>query len=300
MSRITNRSLAVGSLNNLQASLDRSQRLQEQLSSGKVLRKPSDDPVVTNNSIQYRTEIGVNEQYGRNNLDGQAWLNTADTALKGAVDAMQTIRGLTVQAASTGGNTAESRRAIARQIDSLKEEVLQSANTKYLGRSVFAGTRATDTAFTADTTTTPPTYAYAGNSAAVARRVGPDVDVQVNVPGEEAFGTAGETFAMLTRLSDKLKSGDSTGIGGFLDEIDAGLGRLKDSWSAVGARTNQLTALKDVSDTRIDSLTDSDNEITSVDLPKTLIEYNLQKVAYESALGVTAKVIQPTLMDFLR
>ncbi|NIZ93049.1 flagellar hook-associated protein FlgL [Kineococcus rubinsiae] len=292
-SRITNRSIAVGSMTNLQASMNRSNKLQEQLSSGQVLSKPSDDPVVTNNSIQYRTEIGVQEQYGRNNLDGQAWLNSADAALQDSVKVMQRVRDLTVQAANTGANDTTARRAIAIEVDSLKENLLSSANTKYLGRPIFAGTKIGDVAFDA-------TGAFQGDAGVVARRVGPNVDVAANVSGEGAFGDDGATFAMLTDLSTALKSGSGAGINDFITKVDTGLGLLKDSLSTVGARTNQLEALKDTSDARVDSLTDSHNDITAIDLPKTLIEYNLQKTAYETALASTAKVIQPTLMDFLR
>jgi flagellar hook-associated protein 3 FlgL len=292
-SRITNRSIAVGSLTNLQASMNRSNKLQEQLSSGQVLSKPSDDPVVTNNSIQYRTEIGVQEQYGRNNLDGQAWLNSADAALQDSVTVMQRVRDLTVQAANVGANDVTARKAAAIEIDRLKETLLSSANTKYLGRPIFVPAKIGDVAF-------DPAGDFQGDDGVVARRVGPNVDVAANVSGEGAFGTNGATFKMLTELSDKLKSGDGAGIGDYIAKVDTGLGLLKDSLSTVGARTNQLEALKDTSDARVDSLTDSHNEITAIDLPKTLIEYNLQKTAYETALASTAKVIQPTLMDFLR
>jgi flagellar hook-associated protein 3 FlgL len=306
-SRITNRSIAVGSLTNLQASLNRSNRLQEQLSSGKVLSKPSDDPVVTNNSIQYRTEIGVNEQYGRNNMDGQAWLNTQDAALQSSVKIVQRVRDLTVAAANTGANDPTARNAAAIEVRALKASLLSDANTQYLGRSVFAGTKDVDAAFS---TAGAGAGAYQGNADGVTREVGPGVSVSISTAGNQAFGGADgspNVFAVLDELQAKLDGsytttyqGGTESISDSLTKLDTALTGMTNALSSIGARTNQLEALKDTSDARVDSLTDSNNEITSIDLPKTLIEYNLQKTAYETALASTAKVIQPTLMDFLR
>lgn len=303
MGRLTNRSIATGSLTNLQVSLARSQKLQEQLSSGNVLTKPSDDPVVTNNSIQYRTEIAVTEQYGRNNDDGKAWLDEQDDALGAAVTSLQSVRDLVVRAANTGANDPAARKAAAIEVEALRDSILQSANREYLGRPVFAGTADTPTAYEKQA---DGSYSYLGNPDPVKRRVGPSVDVTVNTTGPAAFGQgtdpADSTFAALTELAAKLR-GTYTGtesISKSIDHVDAALDRAKDSWSSVGARTNQLEALKDSSDAREDSLTNSLDQIEKIDLPKTMIEYKLQDTAYQSALAVTAKVIQPTLMDFLR
>jgi flagellar hook-associated protein 3 FlgL len=273
------------------------------MSSGNILTKPSDDPVVTNNSMQYRTEIGVNEQYGRNNADGQAWLAEQEDALTGSVTALQRIRDLTVQAANTGANDPSARKAAAIEVETLRDEILKSANREYLGRPVFAGTEDTSTAYAKQP---DGSYAYLGNTEAVKRRVGASVDVTVNTPGPDVFGAgsdpAASTFAALTELAAKLR-GTYTGtesISKSLDHVDAALDRAKDGRSSIGARTNQLTSLQDSSEARVDSLTASLTEIEKIDLPKTIIDYQLQDTAYQTALSVTAKVIQPTLMDFLR
>ncbi|WP_432535523.1 flagellar hook-associated protein FlgL [Kineococcus arenarius] len=291
-SRISSRTIAMGSLDNLQASQARSAKLQQQLSSGNALSKPSDNPVATNDALRYRTEIGVNEQYQRNNADGQAWLVTQDTALQDSVQVMQRVRSLVVQAGNTGVNDAVSRRALGLEIESLKENLLSSANTEYLGRAVFAGTKAVDAAFDA-------AGAYQGDGGAVTRSVAAGVEVQVNVTGAAAYG---DTFAVLDQLAARLKGDTSVTKeeSAFLDDVDAALKRLTDSLATVGARTNQLTALEETSATRLDQLNETLNSAEKIDIAKTLVEFNLQQTAYQSALSATARVIQPTLLDFLR
>ncbi|WP_337062947.1 flagellar hook-associated protein FlgL [Kineococcus sp. G2] len=290
-SRISSRTIAVGSLNNLQASQARSARLQEQLSSGNALRKPSDDPVATNDALRYRTEIGVNEQYQRNNADGQAWLTTQDTALQDSVNVVQRVRNLVVQGANTGGNDALARRALGLEVESLRANLLASANTEYLGRAVFAGTRAVDTAF-------DEAGAYRGDAGAVTRSVAAGVEVTVNVTGADAYG---DVFTVLDDLAATLKGEASTKeVGAFLTDVDAGLKRLTDSLATVGARTNQLEALQDTSTARLDQLNETLVSAEKIDIAKTLVEFNLQQTAYQTALSATARVIQPTLLDFLR
>ncbi|MFB9378783.1 flagellar hook-associated protein FlgL [Kineococcus gynurae] len=302
--RISSRTIAMGSLANLQASQARSAKLQEQLSSGKTLTKPSDDPVAANNAMTYRNELGVQEQYAKANLDGQGWLSVQDTAMQSAVDAMQRARDLAVQAGNTGALDANSLRAIGQEMGAVNQIVLAAANTKFLGHSVFAGAKGSaDTAGAYDKTT----FAYQGDTTAITRRVAPGLDVQVNVTGSETFGggttPADNTFVLLDTLSKQLMGtlpAGTTPVADPLTAIDAAFQRLMDARAKVGATTNQLQALSTSGDTRTDQLTASLSDIEDIDLPKTIIDVKLQDNAYQAALSATAKIIQPTLMDFLR
>ncbi len=95
--RITQSSIAASTLANLQSSLARSSRLQEQLSSGKVINRASDSPSGTVSSLALRTQIGANEQFSRNANDAKAWLGTADSTLQSVNSRLQRVRELTLQ-----------------------------------------------------------------------------------------------------------------------------------------------------------------------------------------------------------
>ena len=291
MFRITQRSMADTTYGNLQSSLARSSRLQEQLSSGKQVEKPSDSPIGASDIMQLRGERAANAQYVRNAENGVSWLTTADSALQLSSSALRKARELTVQ----GGNTsigAAGRAALADEVAAVRDSLVELANTQYLGRPVFGGTTAGAVAF--DTTGT-----YVGDGGSVQRRVGADSSVRVDVDGTAAFGSgASSLFAALDAVVADLRAGSTTG--GHLATIDQSLDRLTGALSDVGSRTNRIENLKAKADDAGITLRSAQSQIEDIDLPRAILELQMQTTAYQAALGATARVIQPSLLDFLR
>ena len=305
--RITHRSLGDRSLRNLQSNLGRLGTLQEQLSSGKQLAKPSDSPTGTVSALRHRSDIRRSEQMSRNAEDGLGFLGTADGALTETLAVVRRARELVLQSANDSLGTTE-REAIAAEVEGLRENALDLANTSYLGRAVFAGTK--EVAYDA-------TGAYRGSTptdpdgGAVRRRVAPGVDVQVNVLGAEVFGPDGaDLFAVLDRVTHHLRGQhpDGTANPGAatdlrttdLAALDERFVALQNRLATVGARYHQVEMMRDRAEDAVLTATNDLAEVESVDLPKTIMELRMQEVAYESALAATAKALQPSLLDFLR
>ena len=291
MFRITQRSMADATYANLQSSLSRSSTLQEQLSSGKQVGKPSDNPTAAGDIMQLRAERAANDQYVRNADNGLAWLATADGALQQSSSQLRKAQELAVQAGA-GGLSQGNRTAIAAELRGVRAGLLELANTQYLGRPVFGGTTGGATAFDAS-------GAYVGDDGTVQRRVGAESAVAANVSGAAAFGT-GDTsvFARLDAIVADLEAGAPTGghLTGLGDSLDRALGALSD----VGARSNRVETLKAKAEDAGITLRSAQSQIEDVDLPRTILELQLQSTAYQAALGATARVLQPTLLDFLR
>ncbi|GAB3216259.1 flagellar hook-associated protein FlgL [Kineococcus gypseus] len=304
--RISSRTTAMNSLANLQAGQQRSDRLQQQLSSGKAYTKLSDDPVAANDALRFRSEISVNEQYGRNISDAQRWVATQESAMDAATGYLQEARTALVQAGSTGTLDPQGRRAIAEQLRRLRDDLITTANTPHEGRPVFAGTA--DVAAAVSTTAAADgSYALLGNGSAVNRRVASGQDVQVNATAVQVFGgptaldpAAKTVFQQLDELATAVQDGNTAAISEGLSTIDAARDRLLSARSVVAARTVQLDALEQSTGARGDALEASLSEVEGVDIAKAMIEFRLQDTAYQAALASTAKVIQPTLLDFLR
>ncbi|WP_369054139.1 flagellar hook-associated protein FlgL [Kineococcus terrestris] len=290
--RVTQRSIALNSLTNLQANQARSSKLQEQLTSGTKLAKGSDDPVAAAAALRYRDELAANARHARNIQDASAWLTTQENALTDATKAVQRINALTVQAANTGSVDANGAKAITAELKELKAQLLAAANTTYQGRPVFAGTKDVAVAYT-------DAGAYDGGTTTVSRTVAPGLELQVGVLGSTAFGGASSTvFDEIQSLVDTIESGGNAGT--HLGTVQSRLTAITTSLGTVGALTNKLEAAQQVNQTRADTLTTALDDVEGVDLAKTLVEFNLQNTAYQAALQATAKVIQPTLLDFLR
>lgn len=174
--RITQNSMNRTQLAGLNNSLARLQQTQEQLTSGKKLNRPSDNPVDTVSAMRLRSEQRQLEQFGENISDGLSRLQTGDDALNRATQMVQRIRTITV-AASNGTLGQSERNAYAEEVSELKNGLIQLANSQYAGRPVFAGTANVDNAFD------PMSGEYQGNKLPILRVVSdaPGAAGQVNV-----------------------------------------------------------------------------------------------------------------------
>jgi flagellar hook-associated protein 3 FlgL len=303
--RITHKSITAGALGNLQSNLGRMQRLQEQLSSGSRIGRPSDDPTGTVDSMRFRSEIRQAEQHVRNVDDGLGWLGTADTAVTNALGVVRKAKELALTGANGAMGPTE-REALASELDGLREHLFSLAGTEYLGRPIFGGTETAAYAKAADGTIT-----YAGDQGRVTRRPAAGVEVDVNIPGTAVFGPPGaDVFAVLSDLANHLRGRAADGtpdpsavaLDGTTDlgALDDRFRALQDGLSTVGARYAQLEVMRTRAEDAQVTVKEQLSEVQSVDLPKTIMELQLQEVAYQSALAATSRTIQPSLMDFLR
>jgi flagellar hook-associated protein 3 FlgL len=293
--RITQRTVTNTMLAGLQSNMGKMQKLQEQLSSGKEISRPSDSPVKTVEAMQFRSGIRRTEQYARNADDGLALLGNTDAALTNSLDMVRRARELTLQGINDTQNP-QGREAMAAEIDTLREGLLGLANSRYLDRPIFGGNTNAADAYAAD-------GSYLGDAGSVQRTVAADTKIDVNVNGEEAFGVKGsgsQVFEVLEKLSAALRSGNSADMQAGLGNLDTALDRVITTLGKVGARFNRVETMRNAADEQLLNLTTSLSEAEDIDLPKTIVELQMQEVAYKAALGATARVVQPSLLDFLR
>lgn len=293
-SRVTETSIHSRVLSNLQRQLGQGSKIQEQLSSGKILNRPSDSPSGTITSMELRGETRVVQQHSRNADDGVGWLGTLDNALAQSSTLINRVRDLTVEGLNSAGGTTQSREALAVEVDNIRDALIGHANSTYLDRPVFGGTTTDGIAYKSDGT-------YVGDSGQVQRTVGTNVKVRVDVNGPEAFGS-GPTglFSVLKDISDGLRSNDMNTLDQGLKNLDASADILKGTMSDVGARYNRVAQMRESAEDRMLTLKSQLSDVEDVDLPKTIMEMQLQQTAYQAALAASAKVIQPSLIDYLR
>lgn len=292
--RVTQRSVASQVLYGLEANQARLGRLQQQLSSGKQISRPSDDPGATASALQLRSEIALSMQWSRNADDSLGWLGAIDSTVTGMSDQTRRVRDLVLQGMSTGVSSVESREAIATEIDGLRDSLLGAANSTYLGRPLFGGTTPGSTAYD------PATGAYAGDNHPVARTVGSNVQVRVDITGPEAFGSAGaDLFTVLSAIATHLRT-DPTQLTNDLGALDGVMSRMTTTLADVGVRYNRVDQMRTAADEHKADVMSTLAGVEDIDLPKTIMDLSLQKAAYEAALGAAAHIVQPSLLDFLR
>lgn len=294
INRVTHQTVQASTLANLQLNLGKMSDLQAKLSGGKNITRPSDDPGGTASTLQLRASQRAAEQYARNTDDAVAWLSTVDSSLQASVAALRQARDLTVRGASDGSLGPASREAIALELEGIRDALLDQSNTTYLGRSVYAGTSNAGVAYDS------ATYTWQGTpGATVERRVASDTTLRADGNGPAAFGEgATSVFALIDGIAADLRAGTNVSphLAGIDDRIEAMLGEL----ASVGTRYAQAQSAQSASVKTLMDLKGQISAIEDIDLAATLVDIQSQEVAYQAALGATARVLQPSLMDFLR
>ncbi|MCY7325097.1 MAG: flagellar hook-associated protein FlgL [Microbacteriaceae bacterium] len=293
ISRVTTQTMVDSAARNLQSAKNDLARIQDRASSQKALDRPSDDPSAMAESLRVRTAQRATEQYGSNIADGRAWLATTESALSGALAVLGRVRDLTVQGANDGALSATARTTIASELESLGADLLSKANASYLGRSVFAGTSDAGAAFDAG-------YAHTGApGSTVQRRVGDDRTVRVDVDGAAAFGTGSSSvFALIDTIAADLRAG--VNIGARLSAVDGRITAIVEQLAGVGTRDARIERAQEANMELSGALEAQRSGVEDIDLARVILDLQVQETTYRAALAVTARVLQPTLMDFLR
>ncbi|BDG30655.1 flagellar hook-associated protein 3 [Parageobacillus thermoglucosidasius] len=294
--RVTQFMLANNMLRNLSNSYERLGKYQEQLVTGKKISRPSDDPVVAMKGIAYREDLARVKQYQRNIGEVHNWIDSADDALDKAGLALQRVQELVVQA-STDTATPEDRKKIADEIEQIQKHIVDVANTKVGGKYIFNGADTKNPLFIGY----PGEMGFAvnGNQSDVEIEVFDGIKLDVNIDGKTLFtGIIGMLDNLKTVLNDPNSTGNT--ISSHLSQVEAQQDALLSARSELGAKQNRVEMMENRLSTQevIATKLMSNNE--DIEYEKTITDLITQESVHRAALSVGARIIQPTLVDFLR
>lgn len=302
--RVTQSMISNNMLRNLTSSYSKLDKLNNQLASGKKINRPSDDPVIAMKGMYYRSDVNQVEQYQRNLSEAYNWIESSDDALDKVTNALQRIRELTVQGASDT-NSKESREAQAAEIKQLINHVASLGNTQVGDKYVFNGLNTTQqpvdmimTTAADGTVTISGTYPTSTSYNPFNVSVSKNVNVPVNTDPMNIFDQT--TMQKLINLHNGLQSNTSSAIQTGLNDLDQVLQNVLTARTKVGATQNRVEMIEDRLGTQeiIANRIMSDNE--DAEIEKVITDLKTQESVHNSALGVGARIIQPTLLDFLR
>lgn len=300
--RITQRAMAQTSLLGLNSNLAALQKMQQQLTSGKTISRPSDDPTGTNTSMLTRQQMAGTDQQARNITDGKTFLDATDSALQNMLDQVRRVRDLAVQALNNGAQDASSQQAIATEVDGVRQSLIGAANQVVQGRPIFGGVTSGSKAYDAN-----GNYIGLGGTAALpaqplTRQVSDVEAIRVDITGAEAFGDASATgkdlFSVVANVAAHVA--DPTQLSGDLSDLDTVINGMLSAAADIGTRAARLDTAAQVNSTTSLNLQTKLSETEDVDLPKTIMNMQMQQVGYQAALSVTAQTLQKTLVDFLQ
>ncbi|MDP2862611.1 MAG: flagellar hook-associated protein FlgL [Desulfobacterales bacterium] len=260
------------------------------VSSGKRISDLSDDPVGLTQSLKIKSVLSGLDQMGRNISLGKSWLVSSESALSHVQELISDAKALSIQMAS--GTTGAMQRASASlTVQNMLDEIVSLANTEVGGRYIFSGSK-TDTApFSSDGIT------YNGNDEPFAVKIGRDATVQVGRDGEEVFGTI---FTTLSDLIDDLNGNNIAGIQASLTGLTAHFNEMSSNISDIGSKASRMEIKENIfQDLKIVN-TDRLSAIEDADIAEAIIDLKEKELAYQAALASSSRVMQLSLVDYLK
>jgi flagellar hook-associated protein 3 FlgL len=405
--RVTMQSLNRHVQNQISARYDDMSKLQEQMSTGKRLLHPSDDPIDIASDLKMRSKEAQLAQYSKNIDDGTGFMTVSDTAMQSMNDLMQRFRELAVQG-STDTLTSNERLFIQTETQELLRQMIALGNTNYKGDYVFAGTQSKITpypvdrsqasstmdyqqrkmayydgaaggvgvaaqlrdAFTNDPirrlipgtltiaqgntqytegtdftvdyvngTITPLNAALAADMSDAGTFVGPNYAttgfqikfeyigqrkdiygdpiaangvinreteagtlIPINIPGDQLFTdvrTGVNALDVLIQLNQNLLTGTSVSVGNSIDQVQAAFKTILAAQATNGARMNRFETTSERNADQTTETTRIQSNLEDADMAKTVTDFSLMESVYNAALKSAARVLQPSLVDFL-
>ena len=308
--RITNNMLINNMVNYIGNNLTRMNKYQSQLATGKKIQVPSDDPVVAARALKLRTDVAEIDQYKKNVRDAQSWLDMTEDSLANMGEVLQRVRELTVKG-SNGTNTTDDMQKINAEVKQLRTQLIQLGNATYAGRYIFSGYK-TDKKLLND----DGTFAInvSTNTENIKYEIGIGDDININVAGGDLFNNGGDAvfpappavpvtgtlISDLDTLVTALDGGDHATVGNMLTNIDNDINNILRIRADVGARSNRLELTANRLDNDTTNFTKLMSENEDVDMAETIINLQNEENVYKASLSGGAKIIQPSLVDFLR
>ncbi|WKZ31824.1 MAG: flagellar hook-associated protein FlgL [Thermodesulfobacteriota bacterium] len=269
--------------------------INKQISSGRKVNAPSDDPVNAHKILTSKSLISQFGQYERNIGYALSHLGITEQALDRAKDAVIRLQELAVTAAS-GTATSETREMIKAEVDNLFDELVSIGNTRFDNRYIFAGYRSDSPAF-------DPSGAFQGDSNVQAIKIGSSASVDMAINGGEVFGGSGggtDIMATVAAFSAALAADDGDGVRAAIDGLDAGFAQLSKGVSGIGGRVTRLNAAEqDLSVYKLE-LQSTVSVLEDADMAELITDLKAGEVALQAALASAGRVFSLSIFDYLR
>lgn len=291
-------------ISNLSAALNQSSSVEaaltNQLSSGLRVASLSDDPVAAAQNSMLSSAIANDDTFIHTASGQISLMQVADSTLGEVVSQLTTAVSLAVQAGN-GTNNAANLAAIAQQLTGIRDQVLSLANTSYMGQSLFAGSQASAKTFTLDTSSTPATVTYIGDSSQRFVETPSGQKIQTNLIGSDVFGSGSSgVFGVLNQLiSDLSGSTAPPSTTANAAALSAALGQVSAQRSLLGGSLSRMQATSSYAQTEEAQLKVQQGALISADPVSIATELKSAEVQRQALMSVMSSVGKNNLFDYL-
>ena len=287
--RVTNSMMTTTVKRNLFRQAERLANKQEIMSSGKKINRPSDDPLGYGKILDYRKTLSSLDQYDRNIQNAKNRIEFLETTLEGVDELIVDAKNWAV---NQSGSETMDREAAITSVQNLRDQLVQLGNSKMGNVYVFAGFQSLTPPFDASGT-------YSGDDGYYSVMTADSMEMQVEADGSRVFQGAEDVFDALDQLLVGLQTDDATLIRGQIDRFDQAKGQVEVVRAESAAKYEQLELAEQQTAKLKLTFEEMMDSTEKANVEETIIDFNNQELAYEMSLNAAAKIIQPTLMQFL-
>lgn len=268
-------------------------RAQRQVSTGRRLDKPSDDPAGATQALGLRAMLSNHEQYVRNTREARLFLNHTEQALGDLHQLTREAREITMRGANDT-ITGEERATLAGQIDRLTERLMQIANQKVDDeRFLFSGQKVRTRPYTES----GGTLQFEGDTGALNTTIAQEKSVQMNMTNAPIV----ELYDRLQQIKANLQAADLVRLSNEdLHAVEAMQNQIQGLRGSIGITLSELERYDTMRESRTEQLTEILAQIEEVDLIEAVSNLRRSELAYEAALQVSARAQNLNLFDYLR
>lgn len=323
--RLTNNMLINNFMYNIGRNMSRMDKIQLQMSTGKKIQTPGDDPITASRALKFKTDVSEIQQYQKNVDDTMAWMEMSEKTMDNLDDLFQRARELTVQAANGGSISTEDKQKIAAEIEQIKNQVIGTANTSYAGRYLFSGFKTDKPLLNGDGSYGVNVVNSGTDREDINYEVSISDSLNINILGSELFdykfdpltntvgqrtitnapadnvvGQKPQIILDLENLKTAMDSNNQAAIQQGLTNIDRGYETILKAKADLGARYNRVELTKN----RLEADETNTTKLLSLnedaDMSEVIMNLKNEENVYNASLASGARIIQPTLIDFLR
>ena len=270
----------------------------EQVSTGKSVNVPSDNPAAASEIVQNTIETANVDQYTQNVTGVLSQVQAASSALSSVESSLTQAISLGTEGANGTESTAN-QQSIASQVQGILNSVVTQATTSYEGSYLFGGTASSQQPYTADSSS-PTGYTYNGNSGQNSVAVGDSTNVQVNLPGSQIFSNSTtNVLGSLSALVTALQGGNSSAIGTAVSGVTTALNYVSQQSIFYANADSQLNSQETYLQQETVNLSSQQTSLVGVNMAQAAINLSQAQTDNSAALAAAAKVLPDTLLNYL-
>ena len=272
---------------------------QVKVATGKRINKPSDDPIGMGKVLDYRKIISTIDQYNENIVHGKNQLEFTSTILEEIESLLNQAKNWALE---FGSGSDMSASAALIEVKSLYDEIMDLANTKIGNNYIFGGHVTNSAPFSRDADYDAN---YTGDNGDITVLVGNNVQVKINANGEDIFAVDGagggtDAFGALERLINALGTNDSAAAFAEVANLDSAIDQVQGISTETSVYYGRMKSSENFLIKYKSNIEDMLYEIENMDPAQAVVEMQLQEAAYITCLETASRIIQPSLVDFIK